>query len=95
MFSFNVTSRELEKEYVKQEQALRVEEEKTETKRRIRRKELDLRKESGDCDPDHTSNAALCTNHTLHDQVPANHAPDAQMSANHTPHSQPPIDHAP
>ena len=44
MFAFNVSSRELEREYVKQEQALRVEEEKTETKRRMRKKELELRK---------------------------------------------------
>ena len=94
MFSFNVSSRELEKEYVKQEQALRVEEEKTETKRRIRRRELGMQKGSVNCDPDPNSQAELCTNHSPHDQVSANQ-PDGQMSANHTPHSQPPVDHAP
>ena len=86
MFAFNVSSRELEREYVKQEAALRIEEEKTETKRRMRKRELELRR-SASQDLDHPSHVELSTNHAPHDDhlpsVP-NHPPDAQLPTNHT-----------
>ena len=96
MFAFNVSSRELEKEYVKQEAALRVEEEKTETKRRMRKKELELRR-SASQDLDQTSHVELSTNHAPHNdqlQSVANHPPDAQLPTNHT-SSQLSTGHAP
>lgn len=97
MFAFNVSSRELEKEYVKQEQALRAEEEKTETKRRMRKRELEEKSERGTANhgPDHSSHE-LSTNHVPHDQLPtmANHLPDMQLPTNHT-SSRPPTGHTP
>lgn len=96
MFAFNVSSRELEKEYVKQEAALRIEEEKTETKRRMRKRELEVR-QSASQDLDHPPRVELSTNHAPHDdQLPgvANHLSDAQLPTNHT-SSQLPTGHTP